>query len=76
MDSEDADGPAPDLDFEKQLWLIEIFYSNALTQHVVNADNKLDAWHAGILEARKAGEPWMTLTRIEVAALENLKGGE
>ena len=64
------------LDLSKPLWLIEIYYSTGVTQHIVNADTEREALAAGIVGARDNGEPYMRADRIEVAHIEMPERGD
>lgn len=86
VDSEELENPGPEsinfvvapdrtehvVDFEKPLYLIEIEYSNNITQHIVNADSAEEARDAALVKAASEGEKVLTASRYVVTFLEQL----
>lgn len=68
-------GAEHEIDFERPLFLIEIVYSNNVTQHVVNADSPREARDAALIKAASEGEKVLTAQRYIVAAMEEMPPG-
>lgn len=62
---------AREVDFDRPLYLVEIYYSGNVTQHIVNAESEEEAHEGALAQAMQNGEPILKAMSIGVARIED-----